>query len=308
MYASETEFQTIYRTVSNIINPIYLVGGSVRDYLLGRLCADYDFATPHSPEEVEAAIRVAGIHPFLIGKRFGTVGMRLNGQGIEITTFRAETYSRGSRKPLVTFTHTLEQDLSRRDFTINALAWQPDQLVDLFNGQADLREGLLRAVGQPGERFQEDPLRMLRAARFSAQLGFTIEEKTAQSIYDNAQHILEVSHERWTQELDTLLLSKQPSSGLQVLANTRLLACMLPEVAVVKECTSLWNDILQEVDDAPVDLSLRWAALLRTVGKPANSSLQPLIAGEIVLKIGKYLKWSEKRSKSISYLVGKAEI
>lgn len=306
MNAAESEFQTIYTAVSHIISPIYLVGGSVRDYVLARPCTDYDFATPHSPEEVEAAIRAAGMHPFLVGKRFGTLGMRLNGRSVEITTFRAETYYQGSRKPLVTYTHTLEQDLGRRDFTINAMAWQPDQLIDLFNGQDDLRAGLLRAVGQPGERFQEDPLRMLRAARFSAQLGFRIEEQTLQSISENAQHILMVSHERWTQELDTLLLSKQPSCGLHVLADTRLLACMLPELAVIKMHTHFWQSVLKEVDTAPAEIVARWAALFRIIGKPADKTLYPLIGREMVVKIGKYLHWPDQRTKRVAHLVGEA--
>ena len=306
MNAAESEFQTIYAAVSHIISPIYLVGGSVRDYVLGRPCTDYDFATPLEPEKVEAAIRAAGMHLFLVGKRFGTLGMRLNGRSVEITTFRAETYSRGSRKPFVTYTHSLEQDLSRRDFTINAMAWQPGRLVDLFNGQEDLREGIVRAVGQPGERFQEDPLRMLRAARFSAQLGFRIEEQTLQSISENAQHILMVSHERWTQELDTLLLSKQPSCGLQVLADTRLLACMLPELAVIKMHTHFWQSVLKEVDTAPAEIVARWAALFRIIGKPAEETLYPLIGREMVVKIGKYLHWPDQRTKLVAHLVSEA--
>lgn len=308
--------------VAAIINPVYLVGGSVRDELLGLIPKDFDFATPLQPAEIEQAVRVQGIKPFLTGRRFGTIGFKLEGHMIEVTTFRSESYQPGSRKPEVQFVHDITFDLSRRDFTINAMAKRPDgRLVDPFGGKADLKAKLIRTVGKPEERFREDPLRMLRAARFAAQLGFTIDPETELRTGKRNYHILEVSKQRWVQELDKLLTSENPTAGLQFLARTRLLNFMLPELAVQVSwdqdspyhALPLWEHTLKTVRLAPVDVTLRWAALLHDVGKPftrtknrrgySNYVYHELVGAELTEKIGRYLQWSNQRLNEVRDLV-----
>ena len=170
-----TAVRSLQTAVEAIVEPVYLVGGSVRDLLMGRSCEDYDFATSRTPDEVEAAVRVAGRRPYLVGKRFGTVAFKVGGHMVEVTTFRAETYPDSSRRPDVRYLDDLGDDLARRDFTINAIALHGDALIDPHGGRADIERRLIRCVGDPGERFAEDPLRLLRAARFASQLGFEVE-------------------------------------------------------------------------------------------------------------------------------------
>src|SRR3990172_4719333 len=154
---------------------LYLVGGSVRDGFLGRPTADFDLATDAEPQEIK---RLAALcHPdsmYTVGEKFGTIGLIFDGQNVEITTFRAEWYVPESRKPRVRFGSSLIDDLARRDLTINAMAQNPltGEVIDPFGGLRDLRDGVIRAVGSPEERFTEDPLRLLRAIRFAAELGF----------------------------------------------------------------------------------------------------------------------------------------
>lgn len=308
--------------VTEAVSPVYLVGGSVRDIVLGRVPHDYDFASPLSPDELEAAVRASGRRPYLMGKRFGTVGFMCDGQLIEITTFRKETYRPGSRKPDVEFISDIAHDLSRRDFTVNAMALRPDgTLVDPFGGREDIARRVIRTVNKPFERFNEDPLRMLRAARFTAQLGFTLDPETERSAAKKAAKILEVSKERWTAELDRLLVSEHATEGLDILARTRLLSYMLPELAVQVGFTqdspyhelSLWEHTLKTVRLTPGDLTLRWAALLHDIGKPyaqvknnrdySNYMQHDIIGAELVQKIGPYLKWPSKRTKEVADII-----
>ena len=312
----------IFHEVAQIIDPIYLVGGSVRDLLLGKEPKDYDFTTPRTPDDIEKAVRASGRKAFIAGKRFGTIGFRLHGHHIEITTFRSETYEPGSRKPSVKFVHDITYDLSRRDFTINALAQRPDgRIIDPFGGRADLRKKIIRTVGKPEERFHEDPLRMLRAARFAAQFNFQIEEETELRATKRSYHILEVSKERWVQELDRLLISDHPELGLQFLARTRLLHYMLPELGLQVgwdqdspyHALSLWEHTIKTVRLAPPEVELRWAALLHDVGKPftrtknqrgySNYVHHEEVGAELAEKIGSYLKWSKSRITNVSDLV-----
>ena len=168
---------SIYDKVKEIIDPVYLVGGCVRDSWLGKVPKDYDFTTPFTPEEIEKKIKKAGRKTYLTGKKFGTLGVKIDGQVVEITTFRQEKYRSGSRKPNVVFVKDITADLSRRDFTINAMARRNNKLIDPFNGKDDLDNKIIKCVGKPNERFKEDPLRMLRAGRFASQLNFTIDEE-----------------------------------------------------------------------------------------------------------------------------------
>lgn len=306
--------------IEAIVSPVYLVGGAVRDELLGLEPKDFDLATPLSPDEVETAIKVAGKRVYTIGRKFGTIGMKMNGQLIEITTFRHETYESGNRKPQVEFVQDITADLSRRDFTINAIAKRGERYIDPWGGRLDLLERVIKAVENPKARYKEDPLRMLRAARFASQLDFTVESNTEAQAGKAAHKILEVSRERWMIELDKLLLTERPSVGLQFLARTRLLNFMIPELSLqvgydqnspYHEFT-LWEHTLKVVEGVPADITLRWAALLHDIGKPFVRLDKPdrstyvkhdLLGAELVERIARQLKWSNDRREAVKELV-----
>lgn len=309
---------SVVEEVKKIIDPVYLVGGSVRDLLLKKEPKDYDFCTPLSPDEIEDRVKAAGKRAYITGKRFGTVGFKVDGQMVEVTTFRQETYASGSRKPEVEFVDDITKDLSRRDFTINAIAQRDGKLIDPFGGRLDLLERTIKAVGKPQERFKEDPLRMLRAARFASQLNFEIDQLTESMAKKWAYKILFVSRERWVQEMDKLLVTEKPSAGLDFLARTRLLNYMIPELSIqvgydqdspYHELT-LWEHTKSTVDLAPNDVNMRWAALLHDVGKPyvrtknnkgySNYIHHDIVGAELALKIGRYLKWSNERIETVS--------
>jgi tRNA nucleotidyltransferase/poly(A) polymerase len=315
----------VIERVSAIMNPVYLVGGSVRDALMGRTCTDFDFSTPLTPDLIESAVRAAGRRPYLMGKRFGTVAFRLDGLTIEVTTFRSEDYVAGSRRPSVEFLPDLEHDLSRRDFTINAMARHGDELIDLFGGREDLEAGLVRAVGDPAERFAEDPLRMLRAARFVSQLDFAIDEGTQLAARQLAPAILSVARERWMIELDRLLVGPGVESSLHLLADTRLIGFLLPEVGLQSGIvlpddlgTSLFDETVVAVGSAPGDVISRWGALLMDVAEAylpepgvgevefsgGNRRARALLSAEIVERTALYLKWSNGRREEVKRLVG----
>lgn len=299
---------------------VYLVGGSVRDILLNKTPNDYDFTTSLSPDEIEAKIREAGKRPYLVGKRFGTIGVKIDGQLVEITTFRNESYTKGNRKPEVEFVTSLSDDLSRRDFTINALAYREGKIIDPFKGQKDLDDELIRAVRNPTIRFKEDPLRMLRACRFVSQLNFSIEAHTFKSMTKNAHKILDVSKERWMLELDKLLLGDNVYYGLMFLWGSGLMKFMIPELHLqfgFNQRTKHHEFLLHEhtalvVQNCPKDINLRWAALLHDIAKPfifqdkGDRNIYPMhemVGAEFVEKIASYLKWSNERRKTVKELV-----
>lgn len=314
------EMSALSSQVDALFEPAYLVGGCVRDTLLGLTPKDYDFTTPMLPDDIEQSVRDIGKRPYITGKRFGTVGFKLEDKFIEVTTFRSEKYGK-TRKPEVQFVNSINEDLSRRDFTINAMAQRGKRLIDPFDGQADMQAKLIRAVGKPAERFNEDPLRMLRAARFSSQLKFRIEPETQKAITKHAHKILSVSKERWGQELDKLLVSDDPVWGLYVLINTDLIKFMLPELRIQSgyDQNSDWHEYsliehtMRTVSAVPAKINLRWAALLHDIGKPfvrtenkrgrSNYVFHDLIGAEMICGIGKRLKWSNERIQEVSDLV-----
>lgn len=314
----------VEETVFEMFPDSFMVGGSIRDRLLNIEPKDYDFATPLTPDEIEATVRKHQRKPYLIGKKFGTVGFKVDGQMVEMTTFRSETYHAGSRKPDVAFVTDIDADLSRRDFTINAIALLPDNSVyDPFNGAEDLKKHIIRAVGKPRSRFKEDPLRLLRMCRFSAQFGgtFNIESVTLTHALKLSHSILDVSRERWVIELDKMLIGERPSVSLDHLAGTRLLNYMLPELSLQVmydqnspyHSKNLWGHTTAVVDAVPNDICLRWAALLHDVAKPftrtehakghSNYIHHERTGAEIVQKIGHYLRWSNDRINTVASLV-----
>jgi len=257
---------------------LYFVGGSVRDMLLGRSSLDYDCATDALPEETKHLARL--VHPdgmYTVGEKFGTVGLILGDCKVEITTFRAEQYNPESRKPEVTFGTSLEDDLARRDFTINAIAQDAltGAIIDPFGGRRDLAAKLVRAVGNPQERFEEDPLRMLRGVRLCVELGFSLDHATAEAIRRSVTSLRRISKERIAEEMNRILLSPQPARGLRMLADLGLLDEIVPEVAALRGTLNaigrhkdVFEHTLLVVQRTPPEKALRWAALLHDIAKP----------------------------------------
>ena len=265
---------------------LVVVGGALRDRLLGRPMGDWDLATALLPEQVMARAAAAGLRVIPTGLRHGTVTLLEAGQPFEITTFRGDgDYLDGRRPDSVTLGVPLEQDLARRDFTINAMAlpvaaldaedW-PAALVDPFGGRRDLATRIIRAVGDPLTRFGEDGLRCLRACRFSAQLGFAIEPDTFAAIPRCLAVAGKVAVERVFTELTKLLCAPDPALGLDALAITGLLDLWLPELRPMLGCAqnhhhrfAVWEHVEAVTRSAPPEPELRWAALLHDSGKPA---------------------------------------
>lgn len=261
---------------------LYLVGGVVRDLLLGRPVTDLDYTTSASPEETKRLGQEAGADSiYTVGEAFGTIGLVFAGITVEITTYRTEWYPTPDRRPAVRFGNSLSEDLARRDFTVNAIAVHAvtGELVDPFGGSHDLEHRLLRAVGDSRERFHEDPLRMLRAARFAAQLGFEVEAETRAAMRELAAELQRVSVERIAQELNRLLLAPEPDRGLELLRQTGLLSFVLPELVPLAEDVAdrrhkdIWRHTLQVVRQSPPRLAVRWAALLHDAAKPMTRTI-----------------------------------
>ncbi len=265
---------------------LYLVGGIVRDAVLNRLAddADFDFTTDADPDQIEAITGDWADDLWTQGKRFGTIGLRKNGRLLEITTHRGEAYNQDSRKPEVVFADAVETDLSRRDFTVNAMALRlPDMvLIDPFDGTADLAARRLRTPGSPEDSFNDDPLRMLRAARFVASLGMEPDAELIEAI-KKLRHRLEiVSRERIRIELDKLIVSEQPGKGLWLLVDTGLAEEFLPEIpalALEQDPIHRHKDVLAHtiavVEKAQPERILRLACLLHDIGKPKTRAIGP---------------------------------
>jgi poly(A) polymerase len=270
-----------------------LVGGPVRDVFLRRTPGDLDLTTDAPPEEVLRIVRNWADKVWTVGIDFGTVGLRKNGTIFEITTYRSEEYAPRSRKPGVHYGTSLEEDLRRRDFTINAMAARlpGHELVDPFGGLAALREKVLRTPGSPDESFSDDPLRILRAARFAAQLGFTVADDVQEAMGRQASRLDIVSAERITDELTKLMLTPDPARGIELLVDTGVAATVLPEIPKLRleadehfrhkdvyqhSLTVLRQAIgLEERYGLRDDLVLRLAALLHDIGKPKTRSRLP---------------------------------
>ena len=255
-----------------------LVGGCVRDSLLSAPLHDYDAATSARPEEVMAAC--AGLHVVETGLKHGTVTVFNDGLPVEVTTFRREgSYSDHRRPDRVDFTPDLAQDLARRDFTINAMAWEAEGIVDLFGGQADLEMGLIRCVGDPDRRFGEDALRILRGLRLAAQLNFSIHPDTAAAIRRHTPELAHVAWERIAAEFVRLLCS--PGAGQVLLDFPQVVTQILPELAPAvgfdqrnpHHCYDVYTHSVQAMEGVPPEPVLRLSALLHDVGKPAAFSL-----------------------------------
>jgi poly(A) polymerase len=262
----------------------FLVGGCVRDIVLGRPAQDFDVATDATPDRVQALFPGS----VGVGAAFGVILVLDpdSGARVEVATFRTDlSYSDGRRPDAVVFSKSAEQDVRRRDFTINGLLLDPrgDRILDFVGGQADLRAGIVRAIGNPDERFREDKLRLLRAVRFAARFSYAIEPATFAAVCQHAAEIAAVSAERIREELTRILTEGGARRGFELLEDTRLLEQVLPEIARMRGVQQppefhpegdVWTHtlLLLELLPAGVSPTLAWGALLHDVGKPPTFS------------------------------------
>lgn len=314
---------------------LYLVGGSVRDALLRRHSPDLDFTTDAHPDQVQRIVRGWADALWDTGIAFGTVGVGKGGHRLEITTFRADRYDQVSRNPQVQFGERLEDDLVRRDFTVNAMAVEitpagPGEFLDPLGGLAALRDRVLDTPSAPEVSFGDDPLRMLRAARFVAQLGFTVALRVGAAIEEMAPQLARITAERIAAELDKLLLGADPVAGIDLMVASGMGEVILPEVGGMRMAIDEHHqhkDVYQhsltvlrqaiDLEDAPPDggpdLVLRWAALLHDIGKPATRRHEPdggvsfyhheLVGAKMTRKRMQALRYSKQMIEEVSQLV-----
>ena len=271
-----------------------LVGGPVRDAILGRLGNDLDFTTNAKPDETKAIIKKSADSIWETGREFGTIAAQFGDVTVEITTYRSEIYDRESRNPEVKFGETIDGDLLRRDFTVNAMALEltttPPTFIDNFNGVSDLLKKVLRTPGSPEDSFSDDPLRMMRAARFAAQLDFEVDPAITAAITAMAKRIEIISAERVRDELTKTLMSQNPRVGLSILVDTGLADFVLPEIPKLKleidehhHHKDVYEHTLKVLEQAisledrlgGPNLVIRLAALLHDIGKPKTRELIP---------------------------------
>ncbi len=296
----------------------FAVGGCVRDSMLGKVPNDWDITTSAHPEDVKRLFR----RTVDTGIQHGTVTVMLGSEGFEITTYRIDGEYEDARHPKeVTFTSSLREDLRRRDFTINAMAYSPQNgLIDYFDGLTDLRRGVIRAVGDPEERFREDALRIMRAVRFSAQLGYHIEENTRRAVRDMAPNLSKISAERIASELTRLLVSPHPEE-LRTMAETGITAVILPEFDTCMatpqhnphHCYSVGEHIIHAVAAVRADKVLRYTMLFHDLGKPACHTRDEegidhfkghaAVSADMAHAIMKRLKFDNETLKQVETLV-----
>lgn len=272
-----TEAKIVIDALSKAGYQAFAVGGCVRDYFLGNPNSDTDITTSAKPLEVEKVLAHKNIKVVETGLKHGTVTAVINRIPLEITTFRADGEYKDSRHPQnVEFVSSIEQDLKRRDFTVNAMAYNDEcGIIDLFGGREDIKNKIIRTVGDPDVRFNEDALRIMRALRFSSVLGFDIEENTKKSVFNNMQLLKNISAERIFSELSKLLCGK---NALSVLDEFRdVIGVIIPQLKPTFSCAqntpwhtySVYEHIIHSVDFAPKDPVIRLTMLLHDIGKPS---------------------------------------
>jgi poly(A) polymerase len=308
-----------------------LVGGPVRDAFLGRKAPDLDFTTDARPDDIIKVLKPYVDAHWDIGREFGTIGARVGEDQIEITTYRADKYEPESRKPEVAFGNSLDEDLFRRDFTINSMALRlPSKtFVDPFDGLKDLLAGVIRTPGKPEDSFSDDPLRMMRGARFASQLGFEIEPATFDAMVAMAERIEIISAERVRDEIVKLMLGANPRAGLTALVDSGLAQLVLPELPALKlevdehhHHKDVYEHTLTVVEQAidyekayglEGDFVLRFAALLHDCGKPKTRRLEPgggvtfhqhdLVGARIAKKRMQALKFDNDTIRAVCRLI-----
>ncbi|SDE55974.1 CCA tRNA nucleotidyltransferase [Rhodococcus tukisamuensis] len=310
---------------------LYLVGGSVRDAVLGRLGTDLDFTTDARPEQVQALLKGWADNQWDTGIAFGTISAAKADQQIEITTFRTDAYDGVTRNPEVRYGTSLEEDLVRRDFTVNAMAVRlgadgTQEFVDPLGGMDALLAGVLDTPAAPEISFNDDPLRMLRAARFVSQLGFALAPRVREAIVAMADQIDRITAERVHAELDKLILGEYPVDGINVMCETGLAARVLPEIPEMeleidehhqhKDVYQHSLTVLQQaidLEDGDPDLVLRWAAILHDIGKPDTKRNEPgggvsfhhheVVGAKMVRRRMRALKYSKQMIDDVGQLV-----
>ncbi|MCZ4555899.1 CCA tRNA nucleotidyltransferase [Rhodococcus maanshanensis] len=310
---------------------LYLVGGSVRDAVLGRLGTDLDFTTDARPEQVQAILKGWADNQWDTGITFGTISAAKGDQQIEITTFRTDAYDGVTRNPEVVYGTSLEEDLVRRDFTVNAMAVRigadgSQEFTDPLGGMDALLDGVLDTPAAPEISFNDDPLRMLRAARFVSQLGFALAPRVHQAIVEMAGQIDRITAERVRAELDKLILGEFAIDGINVMCETGLAARVIPEIPKMKleiDEHHQHKDVYQhsltvlqqaiDLEDGDPDLVLRWAALLHDIGKPDTKRNEPaggvsfhhheVVGAKMVRKRMRALKYSKQMIDDVGQLV-----
>ncbi|MFE9395553.1 CCA tRNA nucleotidyltransferase [Streptomyces flavidovirens] len=305
-----------------------LVGGSVRDALLGRLGNDLDFTTDARPDDVLKIVRPWADSVWEVGIAFGTVGCQKAGYQIEVTTYRSEAYDRTSRKPEVSYGDCIEDDLVRRDFTVNAMAvaLPEKEFIDPYGGLEDLAARVLRTPGTPEESFSDDPLRMMRAARFAAQLDFEVASEVVAAMTAMAERIEIVSAERVRDEFNKLILSANPRKGLRLLVDSGIAGYVLPELPALRlesdehhkhkdvyEHSLTVLEQAMDLEEGEPDLVLRLAALLHDIGKPRTRRFEQdgrvsfhhheVVGAKMTKKRMTALKYSNDLIKDVSLLV-----
>ena len=310
-----------------------LVGGPVRDAFLGREVHDLDFTTDAHPDDIIAIIEPIATAHWDMGRDFGTIGAQIRGEKVEITTYRADTYDGKTRKPEVVFGTSLDDDLLRRDFTVNALAVRLPQLVlvDPTGGIDDLVAKKLRAPAAATQSFDDDPLRMMRAARFVSQLGFDLDEEAEWAMHDRADSIEKISAERVNEELCKLLATDDPVPGIRIFVTTGLADRVLPELSALRlevdehhhhkdvyehSLTVLAQAIELEKSrhpGQPADLTLRLAALLHDIGKPPTRKLEAggavsfyhhdVVGAKLATKRLKALRFDKESTTDVARLI-----
>lgn len=311
---------------------IAIVGGSVRDALLGRLGHDLDFTTSARPEAIEPLLAGWTDARWDVGREFGTLGARVGDWNLEVTTYRSDAYDSASRKPAVRFGDTLRGDLGRRDFTVNAMAVSlpSRELVDPFGGLADIAAGLLRTPGTAEASFDDDPLRMMRAARFTAQLGFSVTPEIVTAMREMADRLDIVSAERIRDELVKLVTAPHPRLGLTLLVETGVAARVLPELPALRlerdehhRHKDVYEHTLTVLDQA-IDLEdrlsgggpdfiVRFASLLHDIGKPKTRRFaadgtvtfhhHDVVGAKLAAKRMRALRFSNDEIAAVSQLV-----
>lgn len=314
--------------------PIYLVGGSVRDALLGRLTHDLDFTTPARPDQIIDIVTPMSETVWDTGIQYGTVSCLINGMTLEITTFRTDQYDGTTRNPEVTFGDTLDGDLIRRDFRVNAMALElhadgEHMFRDPLNGLNDLAEGILDTPDSPVISFNDDPLRMLRACRFVSQLGFSVAPRVKEAMCDMAEQITRITVERVAVELNKLMLGLEPWTGLDLMVTTGLAEYVLPELPALRLTQDehhhhkdvYWHSLrvlrnaveLERARGMEPSLELRMAALLHDIGKPATRAFNEdgrvtfyqheIVGAKLTRHRLRALKYSKQHIRDISELV-----
>jgi poly(A) polymerase len=313
------------KTVSDLYSSngyeFYLVGGAVRDGILDIETTDFDFTTSASPEESIDLLNNNGYKTTEIGRAFGTIELQIDNNSLHITTYRKDTYENSSRNPSIESATDLETDLSRRDFTINSIAYSIDanELIDPFNGLKDLAAGVIRTPDDPIISFSDDPLRMLRVCRFISTHGFSPDNETYVAMRDNTERIKIVSTERIRDEISKLLIGKNPSLGLRTFVESGLSSYTIPELNALKievdpnhHHKDVYEHTLTVVDNVSPTLIRRLGALFHDIAKPNTKGIEngkvhfrhhEVVGAKMTKRILQELKYDKKTIKDVALLV-----